>query len=84
MHACGDLGIFFTCTMGCDCVIDFTLRLVVTVCDWLWQTHTMEESSTNFAFMLGEMANNAHLSHCNFDAGRRPVRTTAIGRWMHE
>ena len=39
-------------------------------CDWLWQTHTMEESSVNFAFMLGEMANNDNLTLCNFDAGR--------------
>ena len=30
----------------------------------------MEESSVNFAFMLGEMANNDNLTLCNFDAGR--------------
>jgi len=35
----------------------------------LGQTHTMDESRTNFAFMLGEMANNPNLTHCNFDAG---------------
>jgi len=35
----------------------------------LAQTHTMDESRTNFAFMLGEMANNAKLTNCNFDTG---------------